>query len=138
MRSDILEEAPGSTLILITYSTCSLKLGLSPSLHQQKIVSQTIIMAQHNSDLHVLIIGAGLGGLTLAQGLRKQGISFELFERDASAEARGQGYAVGLHEYSPSRLSTFTTWPSFLDTKHRLTYGTNKQSGKALRWLPAR
>ncbi|CCC09543.1 hypothetical protein SMACR_03575 [Sordaria macrospora] len=59
-------------------------------------------MAQHNSDLHVLIIGAGLGGLTLAQGLRKQGISFELFERDASAEARGQGYAVGLHD--PEKL----------------------------------
>lgn len=55
-------------------------------------------MAQQNSDMHVLIIGAGIGGLTLAQGLRKQGISFEIFERDASAEARGQGYAVGLHE----------------------------------------
>ena len=55
--------------------------------------------AQENSnDLHVLIIGAGIGGLTLAQGLRKQGISFEIFERDASAEARGQGYAVGLYE----------------------------------------
>ncbi|EDO64978.2 FAD/NAD(P)-binding domain-containing protein [Neurospora crassa] len=55
-----------------------------------------------NSELHVLIIGAGLGGLTLAQGLRKQGISFQIFERDASAEARGQGYAVGLHD--PEKL----------------------------------
>jgi len=48
--------------------------------------------------LHVLIIGAGIGGLTLAQALRKQGISFEIFERDASASARGQGYALGLYE----------------------------------------
>ncbi|KAJ4420294.1 hypothetical protein N0V85_000643 [Neurospora sp. IMI 360204] len=55
-------------------------------------------IAQGNSELHVLIIGAGLGGLTFAQGLRKQGISFQIFERDTSAEARGQGYAVGLHE----------------------------------------
>ncbi|KAK1777703.1 hypothetical protein QBC45DRAFT_330220 [Copromyces sp. CBS 386.78] len=58
--------------------------------------------AQETNKLHVLIIGAGLGGLTLAQGLRKQGISFEIFERDASAEARGQGYAVGLHD--PEKL----------------------------------
>ncbi|KAK3486764.1 uncharacterized protein B0T23DRAFT_447921 [Neurospora hispaniola] len=55
-----------------------------------------------NNELHVLIIGAGLGGLTLAQGLRKQGISFQIFERDASAESRGQGYAVGLHD--PEKL----------------------------------
>ncbi|KXX79909.1 FAD-dependent urate hydroxylase [Madurella mycetomatis] len=48
--------------------------------------------------LHVLIIGAGIGGLTLAQGLRKRGISFEVFERDASREARPQGYALGLYD----------------------------------------
>ncbi|KAK3346027.1 hypothetical protein B0T25DRAFT_571189 [Lasiosphaeria hispida] len=47
---------------------------------------------------HVLIIGAGIGGLTLAQCLRKQGVTFEVFERDASASAKGQGYCVGLHD----------------------------------------
>ncbi len=46
---------------------------------------------------HVLIIGAGIGGLFLAQFLRKQGVSFEIFERDASAEAREGGWAIGLH-----------------------------------------
>ncbi|KAK0713498.1 hypothetical protein B0T26DRAFT_782504 [Lasiosphaeria miniovina] len=46
----------------------------------------------------ILIIGAGIGGLTLAQCLRKQGISFEVFERDASPPARGQGYALGLYD----------------------------------------
>jgi cation diffusion facilitator CzcD-associated flavoprotein CzcO len=51
-----------------------------------------------NEKLHVLIIGAGIGGLTLAQALRKQGISFEIFERDAKPGARGQGYALGLYE----------------------------------------
>jgi len=44
---------------------------------------------------HILIIGAGLGGLTLAQALRKQGISFEIFER--SADDRFQGWAIGIH-----------------------------------------
>ena len=42
----------------------------------------------------VLIVGAGIGGLALAQGLRKQKISFQIFERDPSHEARGQGWAV--------------------------------------------
>ncbi|KAK2605582.1 hypothetical protein N8I77_008411 [Diaporthe amygdali] len=46
---------------------------------------------------HVLIVGAGLSGLTLAQILRKNGVSYEIFERDASAEARAQGWAIALH-----------------------------------------
>ncbi|ETS75270.1 hypothetical protein PFICI_12214 [Pestalotiopsis fici W106-1] len=46
---------------------------------------------------HVLIIGAGLGGLLLAQALRKRQINFEIFERDAHANARQQGWALGLH-----------------------------------------
>lgn len=47
--------------------------------------------------MHVLIVGAGLGGLTLAQSLRKQGITFEIFERDADRDARSQGWAIALH-----------------------------------------
>lgn len=46
---------------------------------------------------HVLIVGAGLSGLTLAQILRKNGISYEIFERDADADARTQGWAIALH-----------------------------------------
>ncbi|KAK6953229.1 hypothetical protein Daesc_005529 [Daldinia eschscholtzii] len=45
----------------------------------------------------VLIVGAGLGGLTLAQCLRKQGIPFEIFERDTSADSRFLGWAIGIH-----------------------------------------
>lgn len=49
--------------------------------------------------MHVLIIGAGLGGLSLAQMLRKQGVSFEIFERDQDEDARFQGWAISLHMY---------------------------------------
>ncbi|KAI4169133.1 MAG: hypothetical protein LQ348_007346 [Seirophora lacunosa] len=47
--------------------------------------------------MHVLIVGAGLGGLGLAQSLRKQGISFDIFERDENPDSRFQGWAIGLH-----------------------------------------
>ncbi|KEF59865.1 uncharacterized protein A1O9_04713 [Exophiala aquamarina CBS 119918] len=46
---------------------------------------------------HVLIIGAGLGGPALAQMLRKRGISFEIFERDAGPNSRFQGWSLGTH-----------------------------------------
>ncbi|KAK4199543.1 hypothetical protein QBC40DRAFT_281845 [Triangularia verruculosa] len=47
--------------------------------------------------MHVLIVGGGLGGLSLAQTLRKQGISFEVFERDEAVDSRFQGWAIGIH-----------------------------------------
>ncbi|KAI0454783.1 putative monooxygenase [Xylaria acuta] len=50
-----------------------------------------------SSSPHVLIAGAGLGGLVLAQTLRKQGISYEIFERDRSERDRRPGWVIGLH-----------------------------------------
>ncbi|KAI1466581.1 putative monooxygenase [Daldinia caldariorum] len=46
---------------------------------------------------HILIVGGGLGGLLLSQTLRKNKISFEVFERDCSDNIRVQGWAIGLH-----------------------------------------
>jgi 2-polyprenyl-6-methoxyphenol hydroxylase-like FAD-dependent oxidoreductase len=47
-------------------------------------------------NLNVIIIGGGIGGLCLAQGLRKAGISATVYERDAAAGSRQQGYRVSL------------------------------------------
>ena len=44
--------------------------------------------------LHVTIIGAGLGGLCLGQGLRRRGIAFNVFERDKAMSSRPQGYRI--------------------------------------------
>lgn len=52
-----------------------------------------------SSSPHVLILGAGIGGLTLAQCLRKRGISYEIFERNQSDSARPEGWAIGIHRY---------------------------------------
>ena len=59
--------------------------------------------------MHVLIAGGGLGGLTLAQTLRKQGISYEIFERDSGPDSRFQGWAIALHTYVSSPRDMFET-----------------------------
>jgi len=59
-------------------------------------------MSSPPKTLHVLIIGAGISGLVLAQALRKAGISYEVFERDQDDDARLQGWAITLNEYAYS------------------------------------
>ena len=51
-----------------------------------------------------------MGGLTLAQSLRKQGISFEIFERDVDRHARFQGWAIALHTYESTHLTSIKSW----------------------------
>ena len=61
---------------------------------------------------HVLIIGGGIGGLALAQGLTRAGVSAAVYERDSSLTSRLQGYRVhispggsrALHECLPPHL----------------------------------
>ncbi|KAF7597123.1 hypothetical protein BBP40_009461 [Aspergillus hancockii] len=45
----------------------------------------------------VLIIGAGSTGRALAQGLKKKGIPFTIYEKDASPQARDRNWTFGLH-----------------------------------------
>jgi 2-polyprenyl-6-methoxyphenol hydroxylase-like FAD-dependent oxidoreductase len=45
---------------------------------------------------NVIIIGAGTGGLCLAQGLKRAGIGVGVYERDRTRRDGLQGYRVGI------------------------------------------
>jgi salicylate hydroxylase len=47
--------------------------------------------------LHIVIIGGGIGGLCLAQGLKKAGMSVAVYERDRTLTDRLQGYRVHIN-----------------------------------------
>ncbi|MGH4026001.1 MAG: FAD-dependent oxidoreductase [Pseudonocardiaceae bacterium] len=49
-----------------------------------------------STPMHVIVIGAGTGGLCLAQGLRKAGISVAVYERDGTRTDGLLGYRVGI------------------------------------------
>ncbi|KAI0201401.1 cercosporin toxin biosynthesis protein [Astrocystis sublimbata] len=67
----------------------------------------------------ILIIGGGLGGLCLAQGLFKAGVPFRIFERDASANWRAQGYRLRLNGEGANALRETLSpelWERFQNT----------------------
>ena len=65
----------------------------------------------------ILIIGAGVSGLLLAQYLRKAGsrVPFRVFERDADLATRGLGWGLTLHWSLPALRSLLPD-----DLVHRL------------------
>jgi hypothetical protein len=46
------------------------------------------------SDVHVIVIGASLAGLAIAQGLQKKGISYVVAERETAPRDRNWGITV--------------------------------------------
>jgi salicylate hydroxylase len=61
------------------------------------------------------IVGAGLGGLALAQGLRRRGIAYRIFERDADASDRQQGYRISLNPLGRTALAELLPPERFRD-----------------------
>jgi 2-polyprenyl-6-methoxyphenol hydroxylase-like FAD-dependent oxidoreductase len=69
--------------------------------------------------LHVVIVGGGIGGLCLAQGLKKAGVSFALYERDLTATSREQGYRVHIDPTGSHSLNACLPaplWQMFVGT----------------------
>src|SRR5215218_4264702 len=72
-----------------------------------------------SSTLHVVIIGGGIGGLCLAQGLRRGGIEVTLFERTLTRTDWLQGYRIHINPHGSQALHDCVDpadWQAFLDT----------------------
>lgn len=55
--------------------------------------------------MQVAIIGAGIGGLALGQGLKQAGVEVRLYERDPSPRFRKQGYRIHISEVGEEALT---------------------------------
>jgi 2-polyprenyl-6-methoxyphenol hydroxylase-like FAD-dependent oxidoreductase len=70
-------------------------------------------------ELNVMIIGGGIGGLCLAQGLRRAGISVAVYERTEARTDWLQGYRIHINPYGSRALHDSLTpaaWQRFLDS----------------------
>jgi 2-polyprenyl-6-methoxyphenol hydroxylase-like FAD-dependent oxidoreductase len=73
------------------------------------------------SPFHVIVIGGGLGGLCLAQGLKKAGLSVAVYERDRTPSDRLQGYRI--HIEPQGNVALAACLPADLFTRYRDTSG---------------
>ncbi|MCP1105122.1 FAD-dependent monooxygenase [Serratia nevei] len=82
--------------------------------------------------LNIGIIGAGPGGLCLAQGLRRFGIHATVFERDTTPQARDQGYRLRIDPTGQQALA------ACLPPAHYrlLCAGSAQNSGESNLWDP--
>ncbi|KAI1129208.1 hypothetical protein F5Y10DRAFT_158928 [Nemania abortiva] len=62
-----------------------------------RISISLIHMGNSNISPPIIIIGAGIVGLALAQALKKEGIPFQIFERDESLDHRSAGWGITIH-----------------------------------------
>src|SRR5882672_5280978 len=85
------------------------------------------------SPLHVVVIGGGIGGLCLAQGLKKAGMSVAVYERDRTLTDRVQGYRVHINP-TGSRALHACLPPQLFDVFDR----TCGKPGSAIRFLTER
>jgi 2-polyprenyl-6-methoxyphenol hydroxylase-like FAD-dependent oxidoreductase len=93
---------------------------------KEKIAKAHRSKKMKNRGFHVAIIGGGMGGLCLANGLKKAGISVAVYERDQSPDARPQGYRIhidpqgstALHACLPQHL-----WDLFASTGGEFSQG---------------
>ncbi|MCL2396345.1 MAG: FAD-dependent monooxygenase [Acidimicrobiaceae bacterium] len=82
-------------------------------------------MAATSKRLEVLVVGGGIGGLCLAQGLVKAGVGVRVFERDVSSEARLDRYRLHISPAGSRALRSCLPDRSW----RRLLVGAGAQGG---------
>src|SRR3982074_850239 len=84
------------------------------------------------SPLHVVVIGGGIGGLCLARGRKKAGVSVAVYERNRTLTDRVQGYRVHINP-AGSRALHACLPPHLFDAFDR----TGGKPSRAMHFLPA-
>jgi 2-polyprenyl-6-methoxyphenol hydroxylase-like FAD-dependent oxidoreductase len=75
--------------------------------------AQTRETKMQRNRLKVLIIGAGTGGLALAQGLKAAGIAVEVYERERTPIDRAQGYRLSVNPAGCRALKACLPAPAY-------------------------
>jgi salicylate hydroxylase len=83
-------------------------------------------MCMHDKHLHVLVIGGGIGGLCLAHGLRRAGISVAVYERTHTRTDWLQGYRIHISPQGAAALHAClppAQWDAFVATAGKPSAG---------------
>ncbi|PMD29619.1 FAD/NAD(P)-binding domain-containing protein [Hyaloscypha variabilis F] len=96
---------------------------------------------------HVLIVGAGITGLLIAQGLKKAGVGYTIFDAETPGISRRREWTLGIHWSIPilenllptdlaARLSEAETNPGFVAGLDHTIQLYNSQTGEVLKTIP--
>ena len=97
--------------------------------HETSSSSTEEVGSRSTPNQHIIIIGGGLGGLCLAQGLKKAGISFCVYERDPTSDFRPQGYRIRLNHFGALGLKACLSeelWKIFEETCAKTVVGMTR------------
>jgi 2-polyprenyl-6-methoxyphenol hydroxylase-like FAD-dependent oxidoreductase len=83
-------------------------------------------MQMHDTDPHILVIGGGIGGLCLAHGLRRSGVSVAVYERTRARTDWLQGYRIHISPHGARALQACLPpqqWDAFTATAGKPSAG---------------
>ena len=80
---------------------------------QARVYSQ-IVSGTDTSSFHVVVIGAGLGGLAIALALQRNRVKCVVYERDNKLTDRRQGYGMTLTNNPKGPLAALVGYHIFL------------------------